>query len=115
MRDTGPHLGDSKAEGGGVCVGPFPVLQHQASVFRQRQVVTRGQVPESERLTPADVAPAPAVKVATIIAKEPTQADIKQSKGCPSQPLEAVQLISRSKYRCQLLIIKQAVPGSYQI
>lgn len=69
MRDTGPHLGDSKAEGGGVCVGPFPVLQHQASVFRQRQVVTRGQVPESERLTPADVAPAPAIKVATIITK----------------------------------------------
>lgn len=40
---------------------------------------------------------------------------MKHYIGCPSQPLEAVQLISRSKHRCQLLIIKQAVQSSYQI
>lgn len=69
MRGTGSYLGGSEAEGGGVCVRPFSVLEHQPSVLRQRQVVTRGQVSESERLPPADVAPAPTDKVATIIPK----------------------------------------------
>lgn len=69
MRGTCPYLGGSEAEGGGVCVRPLSVLEHQPSVLRQGQVVTRGQVSESERLAPADVAPAPTEKVATIITK----------------------------------------------
>lgn len=86
MRGTCAYLGGSEAEGGGVCVRPFSILKHQPSVLRQRQVVTCGQVSESERLTPADVAPAPTDKVTTVITKENTQEDIKQDKSCPSQP-----------------------------
>lgn len=56
------NLRGSEAEGGGDSVGPLPVLQHQPPVLGQGQVVTGGQVPQSERLTPADVAPTPAVK-----------------------------------------------------
>lgn len=58
-----PNLRGSEAEGGGDGVGPLPVLQHQPPILRQGQVVTGGQVPQSEGLAPADVAPAPAVKV----------------------------------------------------
>lgn len=60
---TRPYLGGSEAEGGGVCVRALSVLEHQPPVLRQRQVVTRGQVSQAERLTPADVAAAPADKV----------------------------------------------------
>lgn len=58
-----PNLRGSEAEGGSDCVRPLPVLQHQPPVLGQGQVVTGGEVPESEGLTPADVAPTPAVKV----------------------------------------------------
>lgn len=54
------HLGGSEAEGGGRGVWSLSVLQHDASVLRQRQIVTGGQVTQAERLTPADVAAAPA-------------------------------------------------------
>lgn len=69
VRGTCPYLGGSEAEGGSVCVRPFSVLDHQPSVLRQRQVVARGQVSEAESLTPANVAPTPTDKVATIITK----------------------------------------------
>lgn len=64
MPGTCPYLGGSEAEGGGVCVRALSVLEHQPPVLRQRQVVTRGQVSQAERLTPADVAAAPADRVA---------------------------------------------------
>lgn len=57
---TRAHLGGSEAESGGDGVRPLPVLEHQPRVLCQRQVVAGGQVPQSERLTPSDVAPAPA-------------------------------------------------------
>ena len=61
-----PNLGGSEAEGGGDGVGALPVLQHQPPVLGEGQVVTGGQVPQSEGLSPADVAPAPAVKVTDV-------------------------------------------------
>lgn len=60
-------LRDSEAEGSGHGVGPLSILQHQPPVLSQRQVVTSGQVAQSERLAPTNVAPAPAVKVTTDI------------------------------------------------
>jgi len=60
-----PNLRGSETVGGGDGVGPLPVLQHQPPIVRQGQVVTGGQVPQSEGLAPADVAPAPAAKVTT--------------------------------------------------
>lgn len=53
-------LGGPEAEGGGRGVRPLPVLQHQPTVLSQGQVVAGGQVAQSEGLTPADVAAAPA-------------------------------------------------------
>lgn len=53
-------LGGPEAEGGGCGVGLLPVLQHQPTVLGQGQVVAGGQVAQSEGLTPADVAAAPA-------------------------------------------------------
>lgn len=58
-----PDLRGSEAEGSCDGVGLVPVLQHQPSVLRQGQVVASGQVPQSEGLTPADVAPTPAVEI----------------------------------------------------
>ncbi|KAG7238576.1 hypothetical protein INR49_030849, partial [Caranx melampygus] len=55
-------IGDSEAEGSGYGVGLVSILQHQPPVLGQCQVVTSGQVAQSERLAPADVAPTPAVK-----------------------------------------------------
>lgn len=64
-RDEGecvrPDLGSSEAKGRGYGVGPLPILQHQPPVVAEGQVVTGGQVAQSEGLAPADVAPAPAV------------------------------------------------------
>lgn len=57
------NLRGSETEGCGDGVRPLSVLQHQPLVLSQGQVVTGGQVPQSEGLTPSDVAPAPAVKV----------------------------------------------------
>lgn len=49
-----------EAEGGGCGVRQLPVLQHQPTVLSQGQVMAGGQVAQSEGLTPADVAAAPA-------------------------------------------------------
>lgn len=66
-----PCLRSSEAEGGGDGVGPLLVLQHQPLVLSQGKVVTGGQVPQSEGLTPADVAPTPTVKVTMDIRTHP--------------------------------------------
>lgn len=58
-------LGGSEAEGCGRGVWSLSVLQHDASVLRQRQIVTGGQVTQTERLTPADVTATPAVHTQT--------------------------------------------------
>ena len=55
------YLGGSEAEGSGVGIRSLPLQQHQAPLLSQRQVVTAGQVTQAEGLTPADVAPTPAV------------------------------------------------------
>lgn len=61
-----PCLRGSKAEGCSDGVRPLTVLQHQPPVLGQGKVVTCGQVTQSKRLAPANVAPTPAVKVTAI-------------------------------------------------
>lgn len=65
-----PDLRGSEAEGGSDCVGPLSILQYQPPVLGQSQVVTGGQVPKSEGLTPANVAAAPAVEVTSTQSNE---------------------------------------------
>lgn len=61
-----PCLRRSETEGCCHGVRPLAILQHQPPVLGQSEVVTCGQVPQSKRLTPANVAAAPAVKVKPI-------------------------------------------------
>lgn len=53
------YLGGPEAEGCGLDVGFLFVHQQQRFVFYETQVLPRGHVPQSERLTPADMTPAP--------------------------------------------------------
>lgn len=59
---TPTDLGDAEAEGGGLGVGLAGINHHQALVLGERQVPPSGDVPDAERLAPAQVAPAPATK-----------------------------------------------------
>ena len=56
------NLGDAEAEGGGLGVGLAGVNHHEALVLNERQVPPSGDMPDAERLAPAQVAPAPTAK-----------------------------------------------------
>lgn len=55
-------LGDAEAEGGGLGVGLAGIDHHQALVLGERQVPPSGNMPDTKRLAPAEVAPTPAAK-----------------------------------------------------
>lgn len=60
MRKESTNLGGPEAEGSGCSVRLLPVLQSQAALLGQGQVMAGGEVAKSEGLTPANVATAPA-------------------------------------------------------